>query len=57
MSGVQLVWGSRSDVGLRRKINEDTLIADFPIFLVADGMGGHEAGTRRAGGHWLPFGP
>lgn len=44
MSGVQLNWGSRTDVGLRRRVNEDALIAEFPLFLVADGMGGHEAG-------------
>jgi len=41
---IQLAWGSRTDTGLRRRDNEDSLIAEFPIFLVADGMGGHEAG-------------
>lgn len=41
---VELEWGARTDVGLRRKVNEDTLIADYPLFMVADGMGGHEAG-------------
>ncbi len=41
---MQLTWGSKTDIGLRRKANEDALIAEFPLFLVADGMGGHEAG-------------
>ncbi len=44
MIDIQLAWGSRTDTGLRRRDNEDSLIAEFPIFLVADGMGGHEAG-------------
>ena len=38
--------GARTDVGRRRSVNEDSLLAEFPVFLVADGMGGHEAGDR-----------
>ncbi len=44
MTTIELVWGARTDVGRHRKANEDALIAEFPVFLVADGMGGHEAG-------------
>ena len=40
--------GLVSDVGLRRKLNEDSACylerADFKIYVVADGMGGHNAG-------------
>jgi serine/threonine protein phosphatase Stp1 len=37
---------SRTHVGLRRKINEDSVFADTKkgLWAVADGMGGHEAG-------------
>jgi len=34
----------RSDVGLARRVNEDSFLAVFPLYLVADGMGGHERG-------------
>jgi protein phosphatase len=37
-------WGAASDVGLVRKKNEDTYCAEPPVFVVADGMGGHSAG-------------
>jgi protein phosphatase len=37
-------WGASTDVGRRRSHNEDSLIAESPMFAIADGMGGHAAG-------------
>lgn len=37
-------WGSATDRGNVRRTNEDALLAYPPVFLVADGMGGHSAG-------------
>ena len=37
-------WGSATDRGHVRRLNEDALLAYPPVFLVADGMGGHAAG-------------
>ncbi len=37
-------WGVATDRGRRRKSNEDSFLAAPPLFVVADGMGGHAAG-------------
>jgi serine/threonine protein phosphatase PrpC len=42
--GLSLTCGYGTDRGLRRELNEDSYIASDPVFAVADGMGGHEAG-------------
>ncbi len=38
--------GSTTDVGHKRKANEDSMLVGYPIFAIADGMGGHDAGDR-----------
>ncbi|MCL2883030.1 MAG: Stp1/IreP family PP2C-type Ser/Thr phosphatase [Coriobacteriia bacterium] len=39
-----LTWAGSSSIGQHRVNNEDAYLLDFPLFVVADGMGGHEAG-------------
>jgi protein phosphatase len=44
MNQVELHHGAATDVGLVREVNEDAFLAAPPVYVVADGMGGHEGG-------------
>lgn len=47
MSAPMIVMSaSATHTGRRRTLNEDSSLATAPVFVVADGMGGHEAGER-----------
>ncbi|MFK4731009.1 protein phosphatase 2C domain-containing protein [Agromyces mediolanus] len=46
LHAVTVATAVASDVGLVRRANEDSALAEWPVFLVADGMGGYEAGDR-----------
>lgn len=41
---LSLSVGAQTDTGRRRAVNEDSFLAEYPVFVVADGMGGHDAG-------------
>jgi protein phosphatase len=41
---LELSWAAVTHTGKRRDINQDAVLARFPLFVVADGMGGHIGG-------------
>ena len=45
---LRVAHGGLTDIGLLRAVNEDAFLAEPPVFLVADGMGGHRAGDLAA---------
>ncbi|MCT9821589.1 protein phosphatase 2C domain-containing protein [Microbacterium sp. W1N] len=41
---LELSWSEVTHTGRRREINQDAVLAAYPLFVVADGMGGHVGG-------------
>ncbi|MDF2578959.1 MULTISPECIES: PP2C family protein-serine/threonine phosphatase [Microbacterium] len=41
---IELRWAAATDTGRRRDSNQDAVLAQYPLFIVADGMGGHIGG-------------
>jgi len=45
---LRLAWGGATDKGRVRAANQDAMFADRGLFVVADGMGGHQGGEVAA---------
>ncbi|MEE6388765.1 MULTISPECIES: protein phosphatase 2C domain-containing protein [Microbacterium] len=57
VESVVLRVAALTDTGLTRTANEDAVLDARPVFLVADGMGGHDAGDRASAAVVAAFEP
>jgi PPM family protein phosphatase len=41
---LELTWAETTHTGRRRDVNQDAVLSSYPLYVVADGMGGHVGG-------------
>lgn len=57
MTTVRLDAAAVTDPGRKRKVNEDSYLCEHPVFLVADGLGGYDAGDLASAAAMAAFAP